>query len=234
MLGADGGAPGIMQNFAHGILLAGGRGVRLGAAVPKALVELDGVTLLDRSIATLRECCDDVIVVAPVSVELGGIAARRVFDGDSHEGPLAGLVAALEACDGETAAILGVDFPLVSSALLRDMANCLAAEPPADAVIARPGGIAQPLVSVMRVRAKAALRAAFDEGVRSMHGGLARLNVRWLDDEWLAQHAGGAKALLNVNTPGDLAAAQRALAQQVPAQTPLPQPSPAPRREGVA
>ena len=77
----EGIALGAAKNFAHGIVLAGGRGVRLRAAGPKALVRLDGVTLLDRSIATLRECCDDVIVVAPVSVELGGIAR----DGDAAE-----------------------------------------------------------------------------------------------------------------------------------------------------
>lgn len=226
------------MRFAHGIVLAGGRGERMGAALPKALVELEGVTLLDRAMATLRECCDDVIVVAPAVVDLGAFAARRVFDGESQEGPLAGLVAGLEACDGETAAILGVDFPMVSAGLFRELAECLDAAADAgdlvDAVVARPGGIAQPLVSVMRVRASAILRAAFDEGVRSMHGGIERLNVRWLDDEWLARRAGGAEALLNVNTPGELAVAQRILAQRAPAQSPRSQPPPASRREAIA
>lgn len=234
MRAADRGAVGAVRNLSCGIVLAGGRGARMGAALPKALVEIDGVTLLDRAIATLHECCDEVIVVAPAAVELGSIDARRVFDGAAKEGPLAGLVAGLEACDGETAAILGVDFPLVRAALLRDLAAGLAAEPACEAVVTRPGGIAQPLVSAMRVRATATLRAAFDEGVRSMHGGIERLNVCWLDDEWLAQRAGGAGALLNVNTPEDLAAARLLLAQRAPAQSPRSQPPPASRREAIA
>ena len=45
-----------------GLLLAAGSGSRFGA--PKALVELDGQTLVDRGVALLRDGgCDPVIVV---------------------------------------------------------------------------------------------------------------------------------------------------------------------------
>ena len=59
-----------------GMVLAGGRGVRLGAGIPKALVELDGIPLLDRAIDTLASCCGQVIVVAPRGIELGTFASR--------------------------------------------------------------------------------------------------------------------------------------------------------------
>ena len=209
-----------------GIVLAGGRGVRLGAGIPKALVKLDGIALLDRAIHTLVGCCDEVIVVAPRGIELGTLAsrperdtltdssrpARRVFDGDGCEGPFSGLVAGLEACGGSTVAVLGVDFPLVTPALLEALFGAF--EPGDDAVVARPGRIAQPLVSLMRVALAPRLRAALQSGVRSLRGGLDGLAVRWLDDAAIARLPGGCEALLNVNTPEDLAAARVALAQR--------------------
>ena len=48
-----------------GILLAGGRGRRLGLGPPKALASWAGGTLLDHALATLRAACDEVVVSAP-------------------------------------------------------------------------------------------------------------------------------------------------------------------------
>ena len=57
-----------------GVLLAGGRGVRMGAEVPKALVRLEGRTLLAHAIATLRACVARVLVVAPETLDFGDLA----------------------------------------------------------------------------------------------------------------------------------------------------------------
>src|SRR5438132_2343792 len=40
-----------------GVIVAGGRGRRLGLEVPKALAAAGGMTLLDRAVATLEEVC---------------------------------------------------------------------------------------------------------------------------------------------------------------------------------
>ncbi|HEX2025247.1 MAG TPA: 2-C-methyl-D-erythritol 4-phosphate cytidylyltransferase, partial [Actinomycetota bacterium] len=53
------------------VLLAAGRGQRLGAGRPKAFVELAGMTLLARAVATVEECpeVDGFVVVAPEGSE---------------------------------------------------------------------------------------------------------------------------------------------------------------------
>ena len=194
-----------------GIVLAGGRGVRLGLSVPKALAELAGRTLLERAVTTLRVACGDVVVVTPPGFDVRPVAARRAFDVRGHAGPMAGLVAGLEACAGVPCAVLGVDFPLVSPEFVAALFSALD-RGGADAVAPRPHGIPQPLVSVLAAVAAAKLRAALEAGVTSMRGGLEALEVEWLDDEALALMPGGADALLNVNTPADLEQARRALA----------------------
>ena len=51
------------------VVAAAGQGTRLGAEVPKAYVELGGRTLLERSVATMSEVVDHVVVVVSPSME---------------------------------------------------------------------------------------------------------------------------------------------------------------------
>jgi molybdopterin-guanine dinucleotide biosynthesis protein A len=197
---------------ACGIVLAGGRGTRLGAGVPKARAVVAGATLAERAVATLAAACGEVVVAAPADVDPGAPhGARRVTDAAGHAGPLAGLVAALEACDADVSVVLGVDFPLVTPALVNALAGALAAARGVDAVVPRPGGTAQPLVAAYARTAAAPLRAALEAGVTSLRGGIGRLAVEWLDDAAIAALPGGADALLNVNAPADRDVAERVL-----------------------
>ena len=51
------------------VVAAAGQGTRLGAEVPKAYVELGGRTLLERSVATMSEVVDHIVVVVSPSME---------------------------------------------------------------------------------------------------------------------------------------------------------------------
>jgi CTP:molybdopterin cytidylyltransferase MocA len=100
-----------------GVLLAAGSGSRLGR--PKALVELDGVRLVDRGIWLLQSGGASPLVVvtgaAPVSLPPGVIS---VFNPDWASGMGSSLAAGLGAVpDGSAAAVIAlVDQPLVGPA----------------------------------------------------------------------------------------------------------------------
>jgi molybdopterin-guanine dinucleotide biosynthesis protein A len=192
-----------------GVLLAGGRGTRLGLEVPKALARLGGLTLLERGLATLRASCDAVVVAAPAWLALPLDPLARVDDVSGAGGPLAGLVAGLGARSFERALALGVDFPLVSPGLLEALRDRLGAHA---AVLPAPGGVLQPLVAAYAPGAVAALAAALRAGERSPTRALRGLGVLALDDAALATLPGGPASLHNVNTAGDLAEAARRLA----------------------
>lgn len=203
-----------MSGGTLGVLLAGGHGRRLGLG-PKAFVTLGGLTLLERARRTVLEVCDDVVVCAPDDlarrspIPLDGV----VHDRPEGSGPLAGLVAGLAARSFGRAVVLAVDFPLVTAALLEDFLGRLGAH---DAVVARPGGVPQPLVAALGPGARALLQAAWEEGERSVAAALHRLDVRWLDGAELAALDPSGDSFLNVNTPADWERAARILAGRPP------------------
>jgi CTP:molybdopterin cytidylyltransferase MocA len=111
-----------------GLLLAAGAGRRLGT--PKALVELDGSTLVERGAALLVEGgCDPVVVVLGAAAEhvqafLTGVDV--VVAPDWEEGMAASLRAGLRALESSAAVacvVALVDQPLVGVAAVRRLVD---------------------------------------------------------------------------------------------------------------
>lgn len=188
-----------------GILLAGGRGERMGRGIPKAMVVLEGDTLLARAAATLAAVCDELVVAAPPEIELPlPTGAHRILD--PGEGPLGGLAVAAALVPSEIAIALGVDFPLVRPETLAALADGIGE---ALAVVPAPEGRPQPLVAAYAAKGLAALAASFERGERSVVRALESLHPRWLDDRAIASLPGGAESFFDVDTPADLAEAGR-------------------------
>jgi molybdopterin-guanine dinucleotide biosynthesis protein A len=183
-----------------GVLVAGGRGARLGAGTPKALVRLGGATLLERARRVLGAVCDATVVTAPPELA-PRLGAGVTPDAPGGGGPLAGIVAGLSRRRFERAIVLGVDFPWLGPEMLRALAARLDAAP---AVLPAPGGVPQPLASVLSARAAPALAAAFDAGERSAAAAIVALGPVVLDDAALERLPGGVAAFFNLNTRADL------------------------------
>jgi len=191
-----------------GLVLAGGRGVRLGLDRPKALASIGATTLLDRALACLGSCCDEVLVVAPRERELPIPPDLRVDDAPGAKGPLAGLVGGLMARPCERAVVLGVDFPLMRPQALRAMISRLEAHA---AVVPVPDGVPQPLAAIYGGGASTALAARLAAGERSVTAAALALEPRLLDNNQLSLLEGGLENFFNVNRPEDLAEAERRL-----------------------
>ncbi len=187
-----------------GILLAGGRGTRLGLGVPKALAPWAGGTLLSHALATLRAACDDVVVVAPADLELPVSPELRVADPPGAAGPLAGLVAGLSARTFARALALGVDLPLVDAGLLRAIGDRLGDHL---AVVPEPGGRPQPLAAWYAPAAAPPLTGVLARGDRALVSAVEALPALRLGDAELAALGAGSDTFLNVNRRDDLARA---------------------------
>lgn len=118
-----------------GLLLAAGSGSRLGT--PKASVELDGTSLVDRGVALLREGgCDPVVVVlGAVVVPVEG--AQVVVAEHWAQGMSASLRAGLAALDADACVVALVDQPLVGAEAVRRL---VALAGTAEAAVATYGG----------------------------------------------------------------------------------------------
>ena len=195
-----------------GVLVAGGRGSRLLGHVPKALVRLGGRTLLERSLAILGEVCGEVVVAAPATLALPVPAAMRIADVPGAAGPLAGVAAGLAARSFECALVLGVDFPLMRPAALAALRDQIDQIGDAPALLPAPGGTPQPLAAAYRPEAAAPLALALERGERALTAAVLALAPRLLADAELERLEGGLENFFNLNTPEDLAEAERRLA----------------------
>jgi molybdopterin-guanine dinucleotide biosynthesis protein A len=188
---------------AVGVVLAGGRGRRLGG--DKAVVELAGRPLLSYALDALAQVCDEVAVTAKRSTLLPPLSpsVSVVVEPDEPQHPLIGVVHALRAAAGRPVLVVPVDLPLIDAATLRRLRDVEAG--PALVVAPRVHGLLQPLCARYLPAALDGLER-FDVGGR-MTAIVEALGVREVvvpDPE----------RFLNVNRPEDLVRAAEALASE--------------------
>ena len=167
-----------------GILLVGGASTRFGS--PKALARLGGETLAERAWRVLGGVCDERLAVGKRADALE-LPFELLDDGTDTRAALAGIVAGLRAAPTELAVVLPVDTPLVTPALLGELAAACD-----EAAVTQTG----PLPAAIRGNALPVLERCLTEGRLALHEALGELETRRVRvDETL---------LANVNTPDEL------------------------------
>lgn len=201
------------------MILAGGRGRRMGGP-GKPFVRLAGRSLIDHVIARVAPQVSALAVnAADDAADLAGLGLPVVPDVteggriESFAGPLVGILSGLEwaaaqARDIGWMAVFPADTPFLPADFV---ARALAALEAGDAevAVAESGGRVHPTVSLWPVAMRDRLRRLIvDDGVRRADRLLdAFRTVR------IVYPAGPADPFVNVNTPEDLAAAERLLAE---------------------
>jgi 2-C-methyl-D-erythritol 4-phosphate cytidylyltransferase len=114
-----------------GLIAAGGRGERLGADRPKALVVVRGRPLVDWSLAVLEAVCDRVIVAAPEEAVVSRRSPDWVVGGPSRSASVRNAL--LAAPEASTVVVHDAARPLVTPDLVE---RCLAGLEGFDAAVA--------------------------------------------------------------------------------------------------
>ena len=166
--------------MASGIVLAGGRSSRMGT--PKAWLDWHGATLLRRTCGLVaRGAGGPVVVVRAPGQELpelpGGV--RVVEDAREGRGPLQGLLAGLEAVDGDLAFAVSTDMPFLHP---RFVAAVCAAADGADAAVPVLDAHRQPLAAAYRTALAPLLGELVAAGELGSAALFERCDTRWLED----------------------------------------------------
>lgn len=185
-------------------ILAGGKSSRMGS--DKALLELDGETLLARTLLKARGVADRVCIVGSrEKFELFGPVIEDVY---AERGPLGGIHAALQAATTELNLMLAVDTPFLPEAalkyLLEQARGCDAV-----VVVPRVGGFYQTLCAVYRLEFADLAAEGLAAGNNKIDPLYARTSVRVLEEDELAEVDILPAMFDNLNTPQDLERATR-------------------------
>lgn len=169
----------------------------------KALLEIDGEPLLSKVVRSLRTVCAEVLLVGgdPARFEQLDLPARWIADPVADKGPLAGILAALEAAAPNRVLVVGCDMPFVSTGVVAALAeaphDCLAfAYPSGDGL--------EPLLAVYTPECREPLRAALAVDDLSARRFLERVGARPLPPDVVDRLDPEHRAATNLNTPDDI------------------------------
>ena len=184
-----------------GVVLAGGASRRMGRT--KALIEIDGRPMADRVLDALRGVgADPVFVCGGDPHELDALSAPVVADRYPGEGPVAGVLGALDHLASsatspsvDAALILPCDLADMTSDALWPLVEAAAGDGHSRVWVAATDRV-EPMCALWSLAARGTVRERFVAGERALHrviGELPHATIT-VDDG----------ALRNVNRPEDL------------------------------
>ncbi|HEU5016705.1 MAG TPA: molybdenum cofactor guanylyltransferase MobA [Pseudolabrys sp.] len=199
-----------------GLVLAGGLARRMGGG-DKARIEIGGITILDRVLATLSAQCTGIVINANGDPERFADTGVQVIPDNvpGHPGPLAGVLSGLDwlaAQDNGIEWVLSVpgDCPFLPDDLvarLHQARRAMGTGVPL--ACARSGEWRHPVVGLWPLALRADLRRALtEEHLRKIEVWTARHGVAIAD--WPAEPV---DPFFNINTPEDAERASLAMQQ---------------------
>ena len=186
-------------------ILAGGAGRRIGGDKPRRL--LGGARLLDHALTCASGSAAPVILAARTPEQVEGFAGTVVLDAPGIEGPLAGLLSALSwaaEAGADRVLTLPCDMPFLPNDLLPRLEQALALG--LGVAVAASDGRLHPVCALWRTTVVPTLVQRTGEGRLSLRGLSEAVGCAVVD--WPVE---GGDPFININTAGDLAAAEAAL-----------------------
>jgi len=185
------------------VILAGGQASRMQGEKPLRM--LRGKTLLEHTRDLVAPLADEVLVASgarnlPLPAGMQAVPDAPAFVG---RGPLAGILAGLQATRHERALVLACDLPNLPTALLKRLLDMLSDD--CHCTWCRHGGHDEPLAAALNVmHARGAVANALANGVLKVVPCWESLPHRVLGEAELAEFAPLERAFANLNTLEDL------------------------------
>ena len=192
-------------------ILAGGMSKRMGQN--KAILPFQGEVLVRRVLNRLTGLATEAIIIAPESQEYLSLGIRVAPDQIPGRGPLGGLYTALMAASRQAVAVVACDMPFVSADLLAYQRDILFSDM-MDAVVPSSKNGLEPLHAIYRRETcLLAVRKALDAGQLRMTSWFPSAKVRILTSEETNPFDPRSLIFLNVNTPSELAQADKLISE---------------------
>jgi len=177
-------------------------------------VEVEGAPMLARMIELLQSVTGQAKIVAAPG-KYGAFGAKIVEDRWPGEGPLGGIITALEEAAKSAARrdwnlIVSCDMPFLTREWLKFLVE-RATKSKSRVVLPHSASGPEPLCACWRTEALEPLRSGFTRGVRKVTDGIALLQAEVLDGKDWKRFDGAGRLFWNMNTAADYEEARRIL-----------------------
>jgi molybdenum cofactor guanylyltransferase len=202
----------------RGFVLAGGGSRRFGR--DKALVEFEGEQLIARLCRALQTATAAPVRIIRDAAKYSQMGVECISDRWPGEGPLGGIITALETSDGagnrdSWSLIIGCDMPFLTREWLQHLAaRAIASE--AEIVVPESNYGLEPLCACWRGSAAPTLTRAFETGVRRVTEAMKQLSMEVLDAADWKRFDNFDRLFWNMNTPADYDEAMRMMKAERP------------------
>jgi molybdopterin-guanine dinucleotide biosynthesis protein A len=186
-----------------GLILLGGKSSRYGSN--KALVEIEGVRLVDRVAGVMKSIFHRVILLTNTPEEYTYLRLPMVEDLIMGLGPMGGIYTGLMTMSDETGFLVACDMPFLSGKLIRHMVEV---RDDFDTVVPRMDWMLEPLHALYSKKCIPVIREAIEERQYQIAKCFAGMRVRYVDEEELRLWDPDLRSFFNINKPQDLPGAR--------------------------
>lgn len=196
------------------VIQAGGLGKRLGSAKP--LVELAGRPLIEYVVDQVGQLGDECLITTNHPQDLAYLGISMVSDPEdtAGAGALTGLSTALRAAAGERALVVACDMPFISTDLAAMLIDLAEQNLSSAIVVPRWQHRLEPLLSVYSKSILPEILEQLQTGSQRLRDLLERCPYRVVEPDEISRVDPQGLSFFNVNSPDDLAKAERILASQ--------------------
>lgn len=190
------------------VIQAGGESRRMGQ--DKALIPFLGRPLIERVRERIGWLAEELIVTTNQPEKYGFLGAPLFTDLLPGHGALGGLYTALSVAQHSLVVVVACDMPFLNPELVSVEIDLLMFDPELDGVIPRTQGGLEPFHAVYRRESCLPLvKEALESGNLRVDAWFSRANLRILSPEEIAGYDPRMLSFWNVNTPDDLARAEK-------------------------
>lgn len=187
-------------------ILSGGENTRM--PVLKGFLEVDGRTILSRSLELLKRVFRNVVINTNMPERYFSFGVPLKGDIRNERGPMTGILSLLAGTGDDSVFVVACDMPFINEELIRYMVDCYErqgarGEWQADAVIPVFRGKPEPLLGIYSRSAIMVLEEEVRKGKRGIQETLTKLNVLYITDEEVRRIDPEGLSFVNINTIND-------------------------------
>ena len=182
-----------------GIILAGGKSTRYGRN--KALVEINGIRLIERVIRVMEPLFERLIIITNTPQDYAYLKLPMVEDLIKGLGPLGGVFTGLQTMSDDAGFFVACDMPFLSGALIHHMVDVME---DFDAVVPKVDWKIEALHAIYTKHCIPAIKKLIDNKDYQVIKFFQSVRVRYLNKEEILDFDPEMKSFFNINRPEEL------------------------------